>query len=111
MNPEGRADISTDAQRRCETKTVNKDINILLSSQSPLAFAFIETSQKNLFLKKLMLMLSNVIKQSIFVICRLVSPWQISVVPMLYFLLFGCSVISGHLHRFVRVLWSPLVTR
>lgn len=61
MNPEGRADISRDAQRICETKKMNKDINMLLSSQSPLAFVFIETSQKILFLKKLMLTLSNLI--------------------------------------------------
>lgn len=69
----GRAEISRDAQRSCETKTVNKDINILLSSQSLLAFVFIESSQKNLYLKKLMFTLSNLIKQSIFIICRLVS--------------------------------------
>lgn len=61
MNPEGRADISRDAQRICETKKMNKDINMLLSSQSPLAFVFIETSQKILFLKKLMLALSNLV--------------------------------------------------
>lgn len=62
MNPEGRADISRDAQRICEMKTMNTDINMLLSSQSPLAFVFSETSQRNLFLKKLMLTLSDLIK-------------------------------------------------
>lgn len=41
---------------------MNKDINMLLASQSPLAFVFIETSQKNLVLKKLMLTLSNSVK-------------------------------------------------
>lgn len=61
MNPEGRADISRDAQRICEAK-MNKDISMLLSSQSPLAFVFIKISQKNLFLKQLMLTLSNLIK-------------------------------------------------
>lgn len=61
MNPEGRADISRDAQRICETKKMNKDISMLLSSQSPLAFVFIETSQKILFLNKLLLTLSNLI--------------------------------------------------
>lgn len=42
---------------------MNKYVNMLLSSQSPLAFLFIETSQKNVsFLKKLMLTLANLIK-------------------------------------------------
>lgn len=73
MNPEGRFDISKDTHRICEKK-MNKDINILLSSQSPLAFSFIETSQKNVsFLKKLMSTLANLIKQSISLICRLVN--------------------------------------
>jgi len=43
MNPEGRADISRDAQMIGETKKINKDVNILLSSQSPLAFVLMLT--------------------------------------------------------------------
>lgn len=41
--------ISRDAQRVCGTKEMNKDINRLLSSPSPLVFVFIGASQTNLF--------------------------------------------------------------
>lgn len=41
--------ISRDAQRVCGTKEMNKDINRLLSSPSPLALVFIGASQTNLF--------------------------------------------------------------
>lgn len=112
MNPEGRFDISKDTHRICEKK-MNKDINMLLSSQSPLAFLFIETSQKNVsFLKKLMSTLANLIKAEYFHNLQtsesMINKYNIDTLVLSFGLLYNQWVF---IYKFVRVHSSPLVTR
>lgn len=105
-----RADISRGAQRICKTKKMNKDINMLLSSQRPLAFAFIETSQKILFLRKLMLTLSNLIKaerlHNLQASESMINKSRTNALLPSLWSLYN----QGYLCRFVRAPWSPLVT-